>query len=411
MRKPKRTQLLLPPKLTYLPRPPLNARLMVRFLPRNNGDIGWEFIGVYWRLAKNKAVYPFTMNQREYPLTNPKVNIFCRLLHCDWHFRFLPKKFSVAGHCVNCGRICYRTQMTISLWVIQAMITWLEITVTTVPANAEQVHGLLDTLGCIGTAQNFESDKVARVVGYLPATEDATEKLVWLQEQIDFALARGWLFNPVSVTTRVFDSEEWEAPLREVLPPLPIGERFLVVITGDEVDSPENRIVLKLRSLGGFGTGHHPTTRMCLEFLEQCQIVGKRVLDVGTGSGILAIAAAKLGASEVIATDIDDAALEAAQENAERNGVAEKINFVKSDLLRQVRGQFDIVVSNLLTPLIKDLAWQLKSQRALAPEGLWIGSGVSAEGWKEVKPLLGKLGYRVVKERELSGWIAFVAIG
>ncbi|MEZ8220519.1 [LSU ribosomal protein L11P]-lysine N-methyltransferase [Candidatus Fervidibacteria bacterium JGI MDM2 JNZ-1-D12] len=289
------------------------------------------------------------------------------------------------------------------------MLAWLEIAVTTVPINAEQIHGLLDTLGCIGTAQNFESDNTVRIVGYLPATEDVTEKLVWLQEQVDYALAHGWLLNPVSVTTRLLDSEEWEAPLREVLPPLSIGEKFLIALTDDAVDNPEERILLRLRSLGGFGTGHHPTTRMCLEFLENCQVAGKRVLDVGTGSGILSIAAVKLGATEVVATDIDDAALEAAMENAKRNEVEGKIKFVKSDLLRRVSGQFDIVLSNLLTPLIKDLAWQLKSKEALTRDGLWIASGVSSEGWKEVKPLLTKLGYLVADERELAGWVAFKA--
>jgi len=184
------------------------------------------------------------------------------------------------------------------------MLVWLEIAVTTVPINAEQIHGLLDTLGCIGTAQNFESDNTVRIVGYLPATEDVTEKLVWLQEQVDYALAHGWLLNPVSVTTRLLDSEEWEAPLREVLPPLSIGEKFLIALTDDAVDNPEERILLRLRSLGGFGTGHHPTTRMCLEFLENCQVAGKRVLDVGTGSGILSIAAAKLGAAVVVGSNL-----------------------------------------------------------------------------------------------------------
>jgi ribosomal protein L11 methyltransferase len=289
------------------------------------------------------------------------------------------------------------------------MVSWLAIEVVTSLQGAEQVHGLLDALGCAGTAQTFEPDGTVRVLGYLPATEDVTEKLVWLQEQIDFAIAREWLPKSTSVTARTLEAEEWEAPLREVLPPLPIGNRFLIVLTDEPVDAPERRIVLRLRSLGGFGTGHHPTTRMCLEFLEQCQVNGKRVLDVGTGSGILAIASAKLGAKEVVATDIDDAALEAAQENAVRNGCIDLIRFVKSDLLRQVSAQFDIVLSNLLTPLIKDLAWQIKSRQTLAPEGLWIGSGVSVEGWKEVKPLLLKLGYRLVDERELAGWVAFVA--
>jgi ribosomal protein L11 methyltransferase len=289
------------------------------------------------------------------------------------------------------------------------MIAWLEITIVTATANAEQIYGLLDSIGCIGMAQTFEPDGTVRILGYLPATEDVTEKLVWLQEQIDFAAAHGWIFKPVSVTTRTLDAEEWEAPLREILPPLPIGQKFLVTLTDSDFDNPENRIVLRLQSLGGFGTGHHPTTRMCLEFLENCQVAGKCVLDVGTGSGILAIASVKLGAASVVATDIDDAALEAAKENAKRNGVEGRIKFVKSDLLRQVEGQFDIVLSNLLTPLIKDLAWQLKYRKTLACDGLWIASGVSSEGWKEVKPLLTKLGYRIIAERELAGWVAFEA--
>lgn len=288
------------------------------------------------------------------------------------------------------------------------MLAWLELAVTLPMDGAEMAHGLLEQLGCVGTAQRQNADGSVTVVGYLPSTEDATEKLAWLMERLEWAHRQGWLFAPASVTTRLLDADEWEVPLKESLPPLPIGDRFLVLLTDDPAP-PTDRIVLRLQSLGGFGTGHHPTTRLCLELLENCAVAGKRVLDVGTGSGILAIAAARLGAAEVVATDIDDAALEAAQENAKRNGVAERIHFVKSDLLRKVTGKFDLVLSNLLTPLIKDLAWQLRSTRALSEGGIWIGSGVSTEGWKEVKPLLSKLGYRLIAERLVDGWVAFEA--
>ncbi len=289
------------------------------------------------------------------------------------------------------------------------MVSWLEIAVIVPSDAAELIYALLDTLGCAGVAQSFSPDGTVRLVGYVPATEDATEKLVWLAEQLDYAVAHGWLSSSPQVTTRVLEAEEWEAPLREALQPLPVGRRFLIVLNDEPVDNPEGRLLLRLQSLGGFGTGHHPTTRMCLELLEESEIDGKRVLDVGTGSGILAIAAVHLNAATVVATDIDEVALEAAKLNAARNGVAERIRFIKSDLLRQVEGQFDVVLSNLLTPLIKDLAWQLQSHRVLAPDGVWIGSGVSTEGWAEVKPLLSKLGYQVLTEREAAGWVAFKA--
>jgi ribosomal protein L11 methyltransferase len=288
------------------------------------------------------------------------------------------------------------------------MLAWLELAVTLPMDGAETAYGLLDQIGCVGVAQKQDANGSVMVVGYLPSTEDATEKLGWLMERLEWAHQQGWLSAPASVTTRLLDAEEWEVPLKESLPPLPIGNRFLVLLTDDPAP-PTERIVLRLQSLGGFGTGHHPTTRMCLEFLESCEVASKRVLDVGTGSGILAIAAARLGAAEVVATDIDAAALEAARANAERNGVTDRIRFVKSDLLRKVAGKFDLVLSNLLTPLIKDLAWQLRSKGALSEGGIWIGSGVSTEGWSEVKPLLSKLGYRLRHERILDGWVAFEA--
>lgn len=285
------------------------------------------------------------------------------------------------------------------------MLAWLEITVTTSYGGGELAQGLLESLGCVGTAWVTVDSRSSRVIGYLPATEDVTEKLAWLMERLEEAHQSGYLPIPASVETQLLDAEAWETPLRETLPPLQIGTRFLITLTDDPITS--SRLVLRLRSLGGFGTGHHPTTQMCLELLEGCEMEGKHVLDVGTGSGILAIAAAKLGAGEIVATDIDDAALEAARENAQRNGVAERIRLVKSDLVRQVNGVFDLVLSNLLTPLIKDLAWQLLSRRVLVPGGVWIGSGISAESWDEVRALLVKLNYCLQDARSANGWVAF----
>lgn len=289
------------------------------------------------------------------------------------------------------------------------MTAWLEIAIVVPLTSAELVHGILDTMGCPSTAQTFLPDGKVRLVGYLPATEGTNEWLIWLAEQLDYAVAHGWLPANPEVTTKLLEADEWEEPLRQALQPIAIGERFLITLNDEPVENHSGRWVLRLQSLGGFGTGHHPTTRLCLEFLERLSVQGKRVLDVGTGSGILAIAAAFLGAREVVATDIDDAALEAAAANIQRNGVTHCIRLLKSDLLRQVSGQFDLVLSNLLTPLIKDLAWQLRSKSALVPDGVWIGSGVSNESWDEVRSLLAKLGYRLLDERTLSGWVAFQA--
>lgn len=291
------------------------------------------------------------------------------------------------------------------------MLDWLEISVNAPASDIELVNSLLDSIGCIGTAFVYETERNVRIVGYLPATEDATEKLALLMEKLEKATSDGLLSAPSTVTTKLLDAEEWEAHIRQALPPLKIGSRFLILFEDPSEPSPlpEGRIILRLRSLGGFGTGHHPTTHLCLELLEECAVKDKRVLDIGTGSGILAIAAVKLGAAEVIATDVDDVALEAAKFNAELNGVTDRIQFLKSDLLRRVSGTFDIVLSNLLANLIKDLAFQIRTHRTFAKGGVWIGSGVSTEAWAQVKDLLFKLGYQFLDERRADGWVAFLA--
>lgn len=288
------------------------------------------------------------------------------------------------------------------------MSAWLEVSVTLSPDGAELVHGLFDLLGSVGAAERW-GERTVKIIGYFVATEEATEKLASLMERLEEAYRDGWVKEKPRIESRILESEGWEASLRESLPPLKIGRRFLVTLTDEPVQDPEGRIVLRLQSLGGFGTGHHPTTRWCIELMEGFPIEGKRVLDVGTGSGILAIAAIKLGAKGVIAVDIDDAALEAARENAIRNGCIEKIRFVKSDLIRGVDGTFDFILSNLTAELIKDLAWQLRHRKALVESGVWVGSGISVERWDKVRQLLTKLGYHIMAEQGSGGWIAFAA--
>lgn len=155
-----------------------------------------------------------------------------------------------------------------------------------------------------------------------------------------------------------------------------------------------------------FGSGSHPTTRRVLAALDAIVHPGARVLDVGTGSGVLAVAAARLGARAVVATDIDPASAEIVAANAERNGVADRIAYRPSPLTAIVAadGRFDVVLANLLAPVIAALADDLRA--AVAPGGRLVASGLLADRWEADVACLAPL--QAIRATEEDGWVAVV---
>jgi ribosomal protein L11 methyltransferase len=148
------------------------------------------------------------------------------------------------------------------------------------------------------------------------------------------------------------------------------------------IPDPGSDILIVIDPSMGFGTGHHATTRLCLKLLQKIDVHGKRVIDVGTGSGVLALAAWALGASAVSALDYDADALHNARENLERNGAGEAIEIVEGDLGSVALRPADIVVANLTAAVIKRYAASLR--RLVADNGLLIVSGFSGEEVEEI---------------------------
>jgi ribosomal protein L11 methyltransferase len=155
-----------------------------------------------------------------------------------------------------------------------------------------------------------------------------------------------------------------------------------------------------------FGTGLHPTTQMCLAALEEKVRPGMRVLDLGTGSGILALAAAKLGAGEVLALDNDPVAVAVAQENAQRNGVAETVT-VAPGTLEQASGDYDLVVVNILAKIIITLAQEGLAER-VRPEGWWIAAGIIEDQTSQVVAALKTARLRVTEQRQITDWVTLI---
>lgn len=219
------------------------------------------------------------------------------------------------------------------------------------------------------------------VKAYFSAADDLDARLAEITAFLkDLASVNpGLSIAPPTVTT--VKSEDWSTSWKANFKPLRIGRRLLIVPTWEQAEAGPDDIVLNLDPGMAFGTGGHETTRLCLEQLETVLLNRPAghlasVLDLGTGSGILAMAAARLGAGRVCAVDIDPEAVEVAQENLAINGLAGRIECSTAPL-EALTGPFDVILANILAEELVRLAPQLAMQ--LAPGGVLILSGILAE--------------------------------
>ncbi len=199
-------------------------------------------------------------------------------------------------------------------------------------------------------------------------------------------------------------SREWRAHLG----PIPIGSRFVILPGDAAADLEPGLIPLRLDPGAAFGSGSHPTTRMCVALLEETVRPGQRVFDLGCGSGILAIATLKLGAASALGADIDPEAERMTRENAAGNGVAEQLSFRLGSLETAASDQFDLVTANILADVLVDLLAKGLAG-AVGPGGALILSGIRAEREAAIAQALDAAGYGVVERRSTDGWVALLA--
>ena len=209
------------------------------------------------------------------------------------------------------------------------------------------------------------------------------------------ALADRFTVNALDVS-----DEDWARRSQEDLQPVTVG-RVTVVPTHSAIRNPQSAIVIVVQPSMGFGTGHHATTRLCLEALQHVNVGGKRVLDVGTGSGILAIASSRLGAIDAAGIDVDADAIQAARENLTLNPDALRVRFEVIDLAGAPLPTADVVVANLTGALLVRQSAALRA--AVAANGVLIVSGLQTD---ERDAVIGALKPAVVIwEREEDSWI------
>ena len=209
---------------------------------------------------------------------------------------------------------------------------------------------------------------------------------------------------PYTVHTAGVAQEDWQNGWRKYYHPIEIGRRLAVVPSWQAYDT--DRVKLLLDPGLAFGTGGHETTSLCLEALDELTAGGERVLDIGTGSGILAIAALKLGAACAEGVDIDPVAVRTACENAALNGVAGQFTGLVGDLSDKASGTYQIITANIVANAIISLAPAVPG--LLAEGGHFIASGIIDTRAQEVAEALAKAGLTIAQRKDKRGWVCFV---
>ncbi len=293
---------------------------------------------------------------------------------------------------------------------------WIELSVKTPQEYVEPLSHIFTRYGqgvSVEVEDSFNPDEGeepknphwATVRTYLPL--DATSKS--RRSQIDVAIQLVSKVAPISpLQERILDEKEWENAWKRHFYVLHIGARIVIRPPWRRYQPKPHQAVVNLDPGMAFGTGHHPTTHMCLLELERLLKPGMTVLDIGTGSGILSIAAAKLGASRVLALDVDPIAIKVAKENVAANGVGSIVKVSHGSLPspQAIVASQDLVLANISAKVVSGLSEELIA--VLKPEGKLVTSGIIQDKKDEIEECLKKAGGNVDYHRIENDWITLV---
>ena len=313
---------------------------------------------------------------------------------------------------------------------------WLELHIDTTPAGIDAVTELLASCGVDSLMVDEEGefrdflennrqywdyvdDKLldekrgkCRVTFYLTEDDAGFATLGQVRILLSALKKQHPEYAPLLLTMENVADEDWENNWKQFYKPMEIGERLLVVPEWEQTEDSE-RVKLILNPGLTFGTGSHATTRLCLTALDALIRGGEKVLDLGCGSGILSIAALRLGAARAFACDVDPTCVNVAYENAALNGVDRDRYTVRAgdvtadrELQREFGGDYDVVVANIVADVIIALAPRVRP--LLKAEGVFLCSGIIDERAAEVRQNLEDAGWTVAEERSSEGWFSYL---
>ncbi|BDR67810.1 ribosomal protein L11 methyltransferase [Clostridium tetani] len=305
---------------------------------------------------------------------------------------------------------------------------WIELTIITSSQAVEAVSAILYNTDVQGIAIEDSKDvefqkknkgdwdyfdetlinieEGAVIKAYYREDENFMKYLKYIEESVKNLEQLGFDKGKGIVTTSKVNEEDWENNWKKYYKPTKVGEKIVIKPIWEEYEENPEEIILELDPGMAFGTGTHETTRMCIESLEKYVKEEDVVFDIGTGSGILGIAAAKLNAKKVIGVDLDEVAVDSAKKNVGFNQL-DNIEILHGDLMEVVKGKCNIIVANIIADIIILLSKDVK--KFLENGGYFISSGIIKDRKEEVVDSLKENGFKIEEIKEQGEWVCVVA--
>lgn len=284
-------------------------------------------------------------------------------------------------------------------------MSWLVVEIPVPEMESESVADRLRMMGANGVAEEWrKGQNYVRTFWHDAHREDVA---LILDHAFMLLVESGILERVPEVSYSTLEEQDWLEGWKQYFSPLVVSERLAVVPSWESFTPAKGQAIITLDPGMAFGTGTHGTTFTCLQALSRYLKPEMSVCDIGSGSGILAIGAVKLGAGQVVATDNDELAIRIARENATVNEVATQITFQVTDLLLNIAGPFELVVANILAPVILQLIPQLP--RILATNALFISSGYITSQVEEIRTSLEQAGHTILARYDREDWVTLVS--
>ncbi|MDL0191897.1 50S ribosomal protein L11 methyltransferase [Clostridioides difficile] len=311
------------------------------------------------------------------------------------------------------------------------MNNWIEITIKTTTEAVEPITNILYEQGAGGAViedpkdflfqkkneldwdyveeevfkKNEEDDVLIKT--YVSEEKNVMEFVEIIKQKVlglkDFGIDIG----EGSVSLDQVNEADWANAWKAYYKPTKVGQRVVVKPTWEDYAMQDGDLIIELDPGMAFGTGTHETTSMCIRELEKYVNKDSKVFDIGCGSGILAIAAAKLGAKEVVAVDLDEVAVKVAKENVLENKVEKSVSVMHGNLTDVIKDKADVIVANIIADIIKILAKDV--QNFMKEDAIFISSGIILDKVEDVKESLIENGFEIVEVQKLGEWSAIVS--
>ena len=281
---------------------------------------------------------------------------------------------------------------------------WAQVTITTSQEASDAVANYLfehEATGVEIKDSPASNAPTITLISYFPTDDLIGARVQDLREFLTNLTQAGIDVEPAKVSLKSIEADNWTEQWKSAFPPQRIGKRLVIAPTWDDIVPQPSEVFIRLDPGMAFGTGQHATTQLALELLEIAIADTDVVADIGTGSGILAIAAVKLGAKRVDAVDLDETTIPIAQSNIQLNKVDSVIRLYQGDGLNALeRQKYPLIVANILTKVL--LPMIPRCPKFLEPGGRLILSGILATETQQIEAQLGANGFQVLEARQMK---------